>query len=122
MKSGVDGKEVNLPQLLLHASAFGLFTLCAVMFEIMELVNFYWDLKKDLIPYLNTQRIITNIALPINSAASSLSMILLAVILIRLSKPLEENNRKSTTSSSSIQSIKVEEFDEEAEVQARIWN
>jgi hypothetical protein len=49
-------------------------------------------------------------------------MILLAVILIRLSKPLEENNRKSTTSSSSVQSIKVEEFDEEAEVQARIWN
>ena len=122
MKRGDDGKEVNLPQLLLHASAFGLFTLSAVMYEIIQLIHFFEVEKRDLNPYLNTEKILTHIALPINSAAMSLSMFLLAIIFIQLSKPQDEDNRKSTTSSSSIQSIKVEEFDEEAEVQARIWN
>jgi len=73
--------------------------------------------------YFKWARILTHITFPIYSSCSALSLFLLAIIFIQLSNPQGEGTRGTTRSSgSSIQSIKVEEFDEEAEVQARIWN
>ena len=65
MKRGVDGKEVNLPQLLLHASAFGLYILSAVMFEIVNLMGFHKILDRNMNDFLKDDRILTHITLPI---------------------------------------------------------
>lgn len=70
-----------------------------------------------------------NIASPFLVISATISLSILAVIFFKLSKeePEYDPSRKSSRmsslkSGSSIKSIVVAEFDEDAEFQARIWN
>ena len=52
----------------------------------------------------------------ISTFVSTIALILLAMIFWDLASPAEEETRES------VSSIQVDDFDEEAELQARIWN
>jgi len=117
--------NLNLKQLLLHSAAFGLFLVSVVVFEFFNLaystIEHYHSMNNK-----PTKAAFFNIwmGLEINLIyCSFFSQILLCSIFWYLSiRPDNNDGTITDTTQSTIVTITVQDFDEDAELQARIWN
>jgi len=99
--------ELNLVVMILQGSAFGLYLLADLLYYVLRTLYF---IKSSRIEMLNTS---ITVYLWMNFVAQ----LLLIAIFWDLGKPLEEV-REDTMDSTPI----IEDFDDEAEMMARIWN
>lgn len=124
-RAQINHPNLNIKQLLLHSVAFGLFLVSVVVFEFFNLaystIDHYQDMKNK-----PTKASFFNIwvGLEINLIyCSLLSQILLCSIFWHLSNKPDNNDEPLTdTTQSSIVTVTVQDFDDDAELQARIWN
>jgi len=101
---------------VLHSAAFGVYLFSVVVFMVLLLVNF-----ANGAPHERFDFILQCIVTPFAIICYFISLSLLVVIFYHLSK-VPEDAVSDSDSVSSYKSIEVAVFDEEAEVQARIWN
>lgn len=99
--------ELNLVVMILQGSAFGLYLLADLLYYVLRTLYF---IKSSRIEMLNTS---ITVYLWMNFVAQ----LLLIAIFWDLGKPLEED-REDTMESTPV----IEDFDDEAEMMARIWN
>ena len=119
-----DGSSINIRALVLHSCAFGLLTLAQILQAIAHLnwgVAFYFHQSNETRNvhaqnFFEITTINTNVCMFI-------SEVCLCVIFVQLSKKTDDlTSRDTQTTSTDIQSIEVESFNEDDEMQARIWN
>ena len=119
-------KVINIQTLVLHSSAFGLFLVSVILYEVVNMFCMVSDIIRHEQFVLLTHYVLLMIATPLLEVCAFFSQALLCVIFVQLSatqQPDQTGEEQDDQSSiSSFKSIEVKSFDEEAEVQARIWN
>ena len=105
---------LNVKSMCLHASSFGLYTLSLAVFTVFQ-ARYLFDPSKEAAKASQLSQIAMFIF-------SFFSQCLLCVIFLQVNTKTETTETKEDEESSSAVTIKVEDFDEDAELQARIWN
>jgi len=112
---------MNLPQLVLHSASFSFFLISAIVYEVLVMVCFVFKNINRSDQYDASLSVLTYIGTPFMVLCAFISLSLLVVIFVRLST-LPAQDITARKSDSSYKSIEVAEFDEDAELQARLWN
>ena len=125
-RGDLDHPNLNLRQLVLHSAAFGLFLVSVVTFELYNLA-YSSVLHVRIHNHEKTKPVYFKIEIVLNIfliAFSFLSQVFLCAIFLHLSRKPQavQSDELTDETSTTIATLEVQSFDEDAELQARIWN